>query len=122
MPAPQSAFQKQIARARRIATRTRSVMACLPCKIKKTKCSDLRPCSRCKATNPAQCLDEDVDVASSQTTNSGITQVETIVLPHLESIDNDLYLWSQGVGILTDFIDPFKERNQNQYDKKQQNQ
>jgi hypothetical protein len=55
-------------------------------------------------------LNEDEDVASPQTTNSGISQNQTIGLPHHESIDNDLYLWSQGVGVLTDFIDPFQSK------------
>jgi hypothetical protein len=40
-----------LARARRIAKRRRSEKACLPCKSKKAKCSDYRPCMRCKESN-----------------------------------------------------------------------
>ena len=44
-------------RARRIALRVRSERACLPCKVKKTKCSDTRPCIRCTKSNTILCTD-----------------------------------------------------------------
>ena len=36
-----------LARARRMATRKRAEAACWPCKLKKAKCNDYRPCKRC---------------------------------------------------------------------------
>ena len=47
-----------LARARRMATRKRAETACLPCKAKKTKCNDYRPCARCLSSVDT-CLDED---------------------------------------------------------------
>ena len=48
-----------IQRARRIALRVRSAMACLPCKEAKSKCNDYRPCSRCKKlSQTARCVDQ----------------------------------------------------------------
>jgi hypothetical protein len=35
-------------RARRMAQRSRAAAACLPCKANKARCSDYRPCARCK--------------------------------------------------------------------------
>ena len=44
-------------RARRMATRRRAGVACLPCKAKKARCSDYRPCTRCKQSWQDHCLD-----------------------------------------------------------------
>jgi hypothetical protein len=45
-------------RARRMALRSRAAMACVPCKARKSKCSDHRPCKRCKsAGGTLNCLD-----------------------------------------------------------------
>ena len=44
-------------RARRMATRSRAAVACLPCKFKKAKCGLARPCARCVASNEEQCAD-----------------------------------------------------------------
>jgi hypothetical protein len=41
------AYSKAIARARRMATRKRSAVACARCRAMKIKCSDSRPCKHC---------------------------------------------------------------------------
>ena len=46
-----------LARARRMATRTRAEAACLPCKFKKAKCNDYRPCKRCLDSGSDLCVD-----------------------------------------------------------------
>ena len=46
-----------LARARRMATRTRAGAACLPCKFKKAKCNDYRPCKRCLDSGSDLCTD-----------------------------------------------------------------
>ena len=43
-------------RARRLAKRSRAEAACLPCKMKKAKCGDIRPCVRCRLSNEAGCI------------------------------------------------------------------
>ena len=48
---------KQLLRARRMATRRRAAAACKPCRSRKSKCSDFRPCARCKSSNPLMCVD-----------------------------------------------------------------
>ena len=63
----------QLARARRMANRKRSEKACLPCKLKKAKCSDYRPCARC--SNPTGidlCEDE---FRGNQGPNSAIINI-----------------------------------------------
>ena len=46
-----------LARARRMANRTRAETACLPCKAKKAKCNDYRPCKRCLDSGRDLCID-----------------------------------------------------------------
>ena len=46
-----------LARARRMATRKRAEAACLPCKLKKAKCNDYRPCKRCLDSGSDLCVD-----------------------------------------------------------------
>ena len=47
-----------IQRARRIALRGRSALACIPCKDAKSKCNDYRPCARCKKlSQEPHCID-----------------------------------------------------------------
>ena len=46
-------------RARRMATRRRAGVACASCKAKKARCSDYRPCSRCKQSGQNYCLDSE---------------------------------------------------------------
>jgi hypothetical protein len=41
--------------ARRMVTRTRAGAACAPCKARKTKCSDYRPCARCSTLHLEDC-------------------------------------------------------------------
>jgi hypothetical protein len=55
-----------IQKARRIALRGRSAVACIPCKEAKTKCNDYRPCNRCsKLSQEALCTDEVMKSRSS---------------------------------------------------------
>jgi hypothetical protein len=42
----------QLSRARRMAKRTRTETACLPCRTKRARCSDVRPCPRCLESDP----------------------------------------------------------------------
>jgi hypothetical protein len=49
-------------RARRLAKRTRALAACGPCKAKKMKCSDYRPCARCKGSDRELCIDYDASI------------------------------------------------------------
>ena len=45
----------RLMRARRMANRIRAEKACGPCKAKKTKCNDFRPCTRCLQTDQDAC-------------------------------------------------------------------
>ena len=45
----------QLMRARRMATRRRAEAACPPCKSKKARCSDFRPCARCSQLGGKNC-------------------------------------------------------------------
>jgi hypothetical protein len=49
-------------KARRMALRNRASAACLPCKTRKTRCNDYRPCKNCKTGNE---LCNEVDKKSS---------------------------------------------------------
>jgi hypothetical protein len=50
---------KDLLKARRNAERKRASVACIRCKAAKTKCSDYRPCKKCKYSNMAGgCVDE----------------------------------------------------------------
>jgi hypothetical protein len=40
--------RRRLILARRMVTRTRAGAACAPCKAKKARCSDYRPCARCR--------------------------------------------------------------------------
>ena len=44
-------------RARRLAQRSRAAAACPPCKKSKLRCSDYRPCARCKKSGLDVCMD-----------------------------------------------------------------
>jgi hypothetical protein len=58
---------KQLIRAQRLAKRIRASAACLPCKAKKAKCNDYRPCARCQK-NPGledMCIDENPEITSN---------------------------------------------------------
>ena len=54
----------QLARARRMASRKRAETACMPCKAKKAKCSDFRPCARCLKSGAGHCRDGSPEVRS----------------------------------------------------------
>ncbi len=45
---------------RRATVRVRVAAACLPCKLSRTKCNDYRPCSRCRTSRPAQCVESSI--------------------------------------------------------------
>jgi hypothetical protein len=49
---------EQLMKARRMATRRRAEAACLPCKTKKTRCGNSRPCSRCSQIPGEICVDK----------------------------------------------------------------
>ena len=53
----QSDYAK-LMKARRMATRRRAEAACLPCKARKVRCSDFRPCARCASSGRADCETE----------------------------------------------------------------
>ena len=63
----------QLARARRMASRKRSETACIPCKTKKAKCSDYRPCARCQNSGREFCENR---VALSRSKASSIQILE----------------------------------------------
>ena len=46
-----SLFSKQIQKARQMAKRSRTAVACVRCKAAKSKCSDFRPCKQCLNSN-----------------------------------------------------------------------
>jgi hypothetical protein len=56
---------KQLIRAQRLAKRTRASAACLPCKAKKAKCNDYRPCARCQRSPGEECIDENPEITST---------------------------------------------------------
>ena len=47
MPPVMDISSKAIQKARQMAKRTRAATACNPCKVRKQKCSDFRPCKHC---------------------------------------------------------------------------
>jgi hypothetical protein len=49
---------EQLMKARRMATRRRAEAACLPCKAKKVRCGNSRPCSRCSLIPGEMCVDK----------------------------------------------------------------
>jgi hypothetical protein len=49
---------EQLMKARRMATRRRAEAACLPCKTKKMRCGNSRPCSRCSKIPGEICVDK----------------------------------------------------------------
>jgi hypothetical protein len=55
---------KQLIRAQRLAKRIRASAACLPCKAKKAKCNDYRPCARCQKSPGLEdmCIDESPEI------------------------------------------------------------
>ncbi len=56
---------KQLIRAQRMAKRSRAFAACLPCKAKKAKCNDYRPCARCQRSPGEECIDDDPEITSA---------------------------------------------------------
>ena len=90
-----------LARARRMATRSRAEAACLPCKVKKAKCNDFRPCARCLNSGPRLCMDGRLD------RNNSRIQLETPSLPLQDSsqsheITDCLSTYSDGLLLVGD--------------------
>ena len=60
-----------LARVRRMVNRTRTGTACFPCKAKKTKCNDYRPCNKCLISGQSatgQCLNNSLSDGRSSPT------------------------------------------------------
>ena len=49
------AVNLDLAKALRIAKRSRAEVACLPCRDRKSKCNDYRPCAGCRGRDPFEC-------------------------------------------------------------------
>ena len=58
---------KKLLKARRMAKRTRTNAACIPCKERKVKCNDSRPCSRCNLYARACISDSQSDLQCNNT-------------------------------------------------------
>ncbi len=64
--------QDPLQRARRMAQRSRAAAACLPCKTSKARCSDYRPCARCKKTGGTDiCTDSQSALQNTSLENIG---------------------------------------------------
>ena len=50
--------RRRLILARRMATRTRAGAACTSCKARKSKCSDYRPCARCRDLRLGECCQD----------------------------------------------------------------
>jgi hypothetical protein len=62
---------RRLLKARRMATRSRTEAACRPCKARKIKCSDFRPCARCRTGRPEACIDDSVPDTAEDESPSG---------------------------------------------------
>ncbi len=60
-------------RARRMASRSRAASACLPCKARKAKCSDGRPCTRCAGRGLELCVDGKKNTLSKSSKQSALS-------------------------------------------------
>ena len=74
---PQLPDRRRLILARRMATRTRTGTACAPCKARKSKCTDYRPCARCRNLEPDRCVDQAVEISTNQTTLQTILPKQT---------------------------------------------
>jgi hypothetical protein len=74
---------KDLQKARRNAERKRSSVACAPCKAGKTKCSDYRPCKKCKVLNViGRCVNVDFKARQSEDISSSVIPSDTRVKEH----------------------------------------
>ena len=62
--------RREYIRLQRLARRTRAGAACVPCKAKKSRCSDYRPCLRCKQSPAEICHDSKIDNPTSNSSSS----------------------------------------------------
>lgn len=71
--------ERQYIRAQRLAKRSRAASACVPCKAKKVRCSDYRPCSRCKK-NPGESCRDFEDIPQIHSTPVGICNESSMLI------------------------------------------
>ena len=64
-------------KARRMATRRRAQSACLPCKARKARCSDFRPCARCSQSRKEDCLNDVVIRGGTMSTSMSAVYTST---------------------------------------------
>lgn len=69
-------FSTDIQRARRLARRSRSAVACARCKTAKRKCSDFRPCKHCFSLK-ASCIDPAIEERVSSA-KKNIQDIKTV--------------------------------------------
>ena len=78
--------ERQFVRAQRLAKRTRAATACVPCKAKKARCSDYRPCARCKRSTTELCVDsEDASPQNMADTNEEWTSAVARTAPPVQT-------------------------------------
>jgi hypothetical protein len=92
---------KDLQKARRNAERKRASVACARCKAGKTKCSDYRPCKKCKNSNVMrECVDGDLSIRPSTETPSNSrssgTRVHDWCMEHrpfmMQALSNDVHI------------------------------
>ena len=60
-----------------MATRRRAQSACLPCKARKARCSDFRPCARCSQSGKEDCLNDVVIRGGTLSTSMSAVHTST---------------------------------------------
>jgi hypothetical protein len=71
--------RRRLILARRMVTRTRAGAACEPCKARKAKCNDYRPCARCRLSRPELCMLENQDSRAPANAQALILPTEVCV-------------------------------------------
>ena len=67
---------KAIGKDRLVLKRSRTSVACIPCKSAKTKCSEFRPCKQCTSSGtPGRCIDNRGRTASENLNNTNNSPV-----------------------------------------------
>ena len=75
--------RRRLVLARRLALRTRAGAACAPCKSRKAKCSDYRPCARCRNLRPEDCVPYSEDMEASSRPRSTLPDSTVPNFPHI---------------------------------------
>jgi hypothetical protein len=80
-PTQEMVDHRRLILARRMAMRTRAGVACAPCRAKKVKCSDYRPCARCRDLRlGGRCQDDKyADKVSSQSNSEHACTFDTLM-------------------------------------------